>query len=135
MTAYLLEDGVEKVMYLVDPRIAPQQEFDLQIYNLGLGISLQGDAFIWLMRPENETKANTWNQSMAAAFGMAKLKWVRVVSSKEASCYRTIVAKEDFPEPNWPQRTFEEYLDLAFRDRIISDLEHPVLRRLRGEIV
>jgi hypothetical protein len=34
------------------------------------------------------------------------------------------------PEPEWPDATFEELLNAAFRDRVISDLGHPVLQSI-----
>ena len=37
-------------------------------------------------------------------------------------------------EPVWPDTTFQEIIDIGFRDKKISDLGHPVLKRLRGEI-
>ena len=34
------------------------------------------------------------------------------------------------PETPWPAATFEELLNAAFRDRVISDLGHPVLQSI-----
>jgi hypothetical protein len=39
-----------------------------------------------------------------------------------------------FPDPVWPSLCFEELLKIAFKGRMINDLDHVVLRRLRGEI-
>jgi hypothetical protein len=47
--------------------------------------------------------------------------------------YEIFEAMGKLPEPEWPDLTFEQILEIAFRDRFISDLNHPVLRRLRGE--
>jgi hypothetical protein len=39
-----------------------------------------------------------------------------------------------FPTPEWPDHLpFREMLKIAFRDRIVDGLDHPVLKRLRGE--
>ena len=37
------------------------------------------------------------------------------------------------PDPEWPPLTFTEILRVAFRDRMIDSLEHPVVRQLRGQ--
>ena len=37
------------------------------------------------------------------------------------------------PEPEWPDLSFEAMYRIAFRDRLISSPDHPVLKRLRGE--
>jgi hypothetical protein len=36
-------------------------------------------------------------------------------------------------EPAWPDLTFRDWLELAFKGFTIDSLEHPVLRRLRLE--
>ena len=36
-------------------------------------------------------------------------------------------------EPEWPDVTFNELLRIAFRDRLVDRLDHPVIKRLRGD--
>ena len=49
--------------------------------------------------------------------------------------YRIDVAMGAFPDPVWPSGlTFQDLLKIAFKGKMIEDLDHPVLRRLRGEI-
>ena len=43
-------------------------------------------------------------------------------------------ATGQLPDPEWPDLPFKELLRIAFKDRFISDLNHPVLHRLRGEV-
>ena len=50
------------------------------------------------------------------------------------NAYDIDVAMGAFPDPIWPSVTFPELLKIAFKGRMIEDLDHPVLRRLRGEI-
>jgi hypothetical protein len=35
-------------------------------------------------------------------------------------------------DPEWPRLTFQELLRIAFRDRLVDRLDHPVILRLRG---
>ena len=35
-------------------------------------------------------------------------------------------------EPVWPDISFEEILKIAFRDRYVDDVDHPLLQKLRG---
>jgi len=37
-------------------------------------------------------------------------------------------------EPTWPELSMREILSLAFRDKLITSLDHPIVRGLRGEI-
>lgn len=38
------------------------------------------------------------------------------------------------PEPDWPATGFEDILNIAFRGRFIDSIDHPVLRKIRGEV-
>jgi hypothetical protein len=46
--------------------------------------------------------------------------------------YRIYQAEGALTEPEWPDRTLNEILEIAFRDRIVDSEHHPVVRRLRG---
>jgi hypothetical protein len=39
----------------------------------------------------------------------------------------------EFESKPWPTETWDELLDIAFRDRKILSLDHPVLRALCGD--
>jgi hypothetical protein len=35
-------------------------------------------------------------------------------------------------EPAWPNESDEELIKIAFREKFISSMDHPVIRRLKG---
>jgi hypothetical protein len=35
-------------------------------------------------------------------------------------------------EPVWPEASFQDLIKIAFRDRLITTIDHPVIKRLRG---
>jgi hypothetical protein len=39
----------------------------------------------------------------------------------------------DPPEPNWPPMTFTQILETAFGARFIDSLNHPLIKKLRGD--
>jgi hypothetical protein len=61
----------------------------------------------------------------------AKRLWVRV-GWQDRKGYESYRAPGDFGEPQWPEKTFEELLDLAFQATYIDSLDHPVIRDLMG---
>ena len=79
-------------------------------------------------------KRNQWLDSKQLAIELTKTKWVRIVSNMEAKSYEAIVALGEMPDPVWPPESFEELVQLAFRDHYISDRNHPALKKLRGEL-
>jgi hypothetical protein len=48
--------------------------------------------------------------------------------------YDVFEATATLPEPQWPDQSFQELLKVGFKDRQIDSLDHPVIRKLRGEI-
>ena len=58
--------------------------------------------------------------------------WVRVKANMSLGAYETTAAESLIPEPEWPQQSFQELLRIAFKDRLVDRLDHPVVKRLRG---
>ena len=97
-------------------------------------VNRQGVVFLWPVRlPGADGKINNWWQSALEAAEMAGKGWVRVQSNMNLGAYEVFNATGDIPEPKWPEASFRELLNVAFKGRKIDDLEHPVLKRLRGE--
>ena len=48
--------------------------------------------------------------------------------------YRIMKAKGDLGEPEWPSLSFNELLDVAFKDRVISSEDHPIFNKLLGRL-
>ena len=91
--------------------------------------------FIWpCSLPGADGRPNRWHESAIEAARLAESHWVRVVSDMAAGFYVPYAAQGDLPDPIWPDMTLSDLLRLAFGQRFISDLNHPVLRQLRGEV-
>ena len=58
--------------------------------------------------------------------------WTRVSANLAAGCYEIAVAEAVATEPQWPNLSFQDLLRIAFKDRLITSLNHPVVKRLRG---
>jgi len=54
-------------------------------------------------------------------------------SDMSAGAYVVYEAAGNIPDPEWPDLTFKEIVGLAFKDRVVSSLDHPLVKRLRGE--
>ncbi len=90
---------------------------------------------LWPVRmPTADGRNNSWADSRWAAAQLAMTRWVSVRSNMAAGAYDAVVANATIPDPVWPDVAFERLLELGFKGRIITSLDHPVLRRLRGEV-
>jgi hypothetical protein len=84
--------------------------------------------------PGEDGRIDAWNQSAMIAAERARQCWVRVTSDRHLGAYELFEAPADLPEPEWPDISFQEIFDIAFRGRQIEDIDHPVLKQLRGEL-
>jgi hypothetical protein len=121
--------------YLLTPSIAREVPGEFVMVMMRTVITRQGTITLWPIRlPDADGRINEWHQSAADAAKYAEEHWVRVKSNKAIRGYDQIPVPEDVtvPEPTWPDLSFQELLRIAFRDRLIDRLDHPVIKRLRG---
>jgi hypothetical protein len=123
-------------LYLIRPDLRPALALEptVSIRLLVTACTRQGQTFLWPVRlPDATGKLDTWNDSARQAVDRASGSWVRLISNRTLGSYDVLTAPGELGEPAWPALTFAELLKLAFKDRKIEALDHPVLRRLRGE--
>ena len=95
----------------------------------------QGVFFIWPVRlPGTDGKVDEWSRSALEAADMAQGGWVRVAANLSLGAYEVFEATANLPTPDWPDKPFGELLRVAFRDKLIDSVDHPVLQKLRGEV-
>ena len=133
----VIELKEDNELYLVDPSLwsALAGESTFGPRALITSINRQNVLFLWPIRlPDSDGRIDDWNRSALDASQFAKDKWVRVQSNRSLGSYEIFEATGNCGAPSWESvPAFSEVLRIAFKDRFIQDLEHPVLRRLRGE--
>jgi hypothetical protein len=127
----------ERETYLVTsplwPELAAEATFSPRVFFTA--VNRQGVLFLWSIRlPGPDGKHDDWNRSAVEAAQMAQKTWVRVTANNSLGAYEVFEATAKLPEPNWPESPFKELLRVAFKDKFIDSLDHPILRKLRGEV-
>ncbi len=133
----VLELKEDRETYLVVPGLWPGLASDPTFSPrlLVTTVNRQGVLFLWPIRlPETDGKLDDWSRSAMDAANEAKTRWVRITANMSLGAYEVAVASGQVAEPEWPDISFQEIIRIAFRDKMIDDWNHPVLRRLRGEI-
>jgi hypothetical protein len=98
-------------------------------------VNRQGVLFLWPIRlPGPDGKRDEWSRTALEAADLARRGWVRVTANLGLGAYDVFTATGTLPDPDWPALSFRELLRVAFRERFIDSPDHPVLRRLRGEV-
>ncbi len=131
----ILELKEKRETYLVDQDLWAEMAGEIVPKVLYTVMTRSGILSLWPIRlPGEDGRLDEWNRSALEAAQMAKKNWIRVSANMGLGAYDVYQAKGDIPEPEWPETTFTEILRVAFKDRFINSLNHPVLRGLRGEI-
>jgi hypothetical protein len=129
----IIELEEERENYLVTPNTAADLQNELRVKTLFTAINRQGMVFLL---PVPVTAADMrileWHRSLREGAEMAMRRWVRVQANRNMGAYEISEATGAIPEPTWPDVPFRELLRIAFRDRFIDRLDHPVVRQLRG---
>ncbi len=100
-----------------------------------LAVTRQGLPFLWPLRlPGPDGKTPDWVSIPLEAAKAAETRWVKLFWDLSQRRHRIKVSEHLADEPQWPTQTFPELLRLAFKDRAITTLDHPILKRLRGEV-
>ncbi|MER3448117.1 MAG: hypothetical protein C4291_15420 [Candidatus Dadabacteria bacterium] len=127
----------DREIYLVDSKVrdllASESTFGHRL--LITTINRQGTVFLWPIRLAGpDGRHDTWSKSALEAANIATKRWIRIQANISLGAYEVYEAIGDLEAPEWPELAFKELLRIAFKNRYIDSLDHPVLKRLRGEI-
>jgi hypothetical protein len=96
-------------------------------------VNQRGTPFLWpLALGDGTGRRNAWHDTAREAAEMAKDKWVKIMSDMAAGSYRVFVAKGLLPDPQFPDKTLEELLRIAFRGRIVDSIDHAIVKQSLG---
>lgn len=129
-TIELTEDNE---LYLVVPGVAVQLPGEYFSTTLFTAINRQGVVRLWPVKlPGPDGRINEWHRSLGEAAERAIDRWIRVKSNRALGAYEIFEASASIADPEWPTELFQQLLRIAFRDRVIDRLDHPLISRLRG---
>jgi hypothetical protein len=123
--------------YIVSPNLRDYLAGDIQPTLLVVCVSRNSPLpFLWgLTLPGADGRPNRWHESAIEAAKIAEGQWTKVSADMSGGCYSVSVAVGNLPEPDWSEvLAIGELMKLSFKDRFIGSTDHPVLKRLRGEL-
>jgi hypothetical protein len=131
----VLELKEERLSYLVEPSLAPYLPGEAVSKVLIPAITSHQALFLYPIKlPDERGRHDEWNAVALEAAERARSRWIRLTANIGAGTYDVLEAMAAFSEPDWPEMPLQRMLSMAFKDRFVETLDHPVLKRLRGEI-
>ena len=131
----IIELKDEREEYIVTASLVPELIGEFVIKTLYLAINRQGTLFFWPVRlPGPDGKDMNWWKSAREAAVLAMKDWVRIKANMNLGAYDIFKAASVISEPDWPTLGYWELIKIAFRDHLIDRIDHPVIKRLRGQV-
>lgn len=135
--AFVLLDGNKlgaDGMYAISPDVVAEIPDHVRAYQLRLAVTTFDVPYlIPVPLPGADGKRNVWHVSLGHAVSLAESDWIRISANTMRGSYDVYRALSQTQAPKWPDLDFDQLLELAFRDRLILNREHPLLAQLRGE--
>lgn len=133
--AMILENKEARESYVVVTEVAQEISELVRPVMLHAAIDRQNNVFLVpVPLPGEDGTRNPWHESLAQAVEHAKLKWIRITANMHIGGYDVNEAQAELPEPDWPAHDIDALVQVAFRGKIITGLDHPVVQSLLGRI-
>jgi hypothetical protein len=130
----IIELKDEREEYIVTASLVPELTGEYVTKTLYLAINRQGTLFFWPVRlPSPDGKDMNWWRSGREAADLAMEDWVRVKANMNLGAYDIFKAESVISKPEWPEIGFWDLIKIAFRDHLVDRIDHPVIKRLRGQ--
>jgi hypothetical protein len=131
-------EGIDRELFLVLPELWPSLQLTESTFGTRLLLTYytrQGVVGLWPIKlVEPGGRPNPWSRSALQAAELAQTRWARVQADTALGAYRVDLATGIGDEPRWPDCGFHQLLKIAFKDHVITSPDHPVLKKLRGEV-
>ena len=118
--------------YLIEPDVMQEVEDLAKPSRLVQAIDRQNNVFIWPLTIPSQDRPNSWHLSAMEVAISAEISWTRMHSNPSLGAYEIFYAEGNLDEPEWPELSMNELLEIAFKNKIIDRPDHLVLRLLRG---
>jgi hypothetical protein len=131
----IIELKDEREEYIVVAELVPALVGEFVTKTLFTAINRQGTVFFWPVRlPSPDGKNLDWWRSSREAAELAMKSWIRVRANMNLGAYDIFQAESVIADPEWPQLACWELIKIAFRDHLVDRIDHPVIKRLRGQV-
>jgi hypothetical protein len=128
-----IKDDADRGIYMVAPAIRDELAFEVKPVLLLPYADRQSNVGIWpIALPGNDGRTSEWHSSAMRIAQEAKKGWVRMVANMTVGAYDLYTTTADLPPPKWPDKSMGELIQIAFKDRFIASMDHPIVRKLQG---
>lgn len=128
--AVIEEEGGDVYLVNADLQLPDDVMQFVSHVNLLTALTHRGKLFVWYFKNTD----TSWASSALRVARRAQDEWVRIMADFESGGYNIFPAPEPLrsKKPVFPSMSPEEIFTLAFDNRMITSVDDPIIRRLRG---
>jgi hypothetical protein len=105
------------------------------IAEIVLAINTQAEVFLWPLKLRSPLgRISDWSISALECVERAQTDWVQMEADMSQGMYRVVLAEDRLGDPEWPEQSFKELLEMGLKHRRIDSLDHEVIKQLRGRL-
>ena len=120
--------------YAIAPELVSELSEEIRDAYLAACISDEGALFLWpILKPKSDGSGIQLYENDLADLSLSRAQWVRRQWIHGSKSYKVDTADTE-KVPEWPESNIVDWIERGFKGRFIDDLEHPQVRRLRGEL-
>jgi hypothetical protein len=98
-------------------------------------VDADGELCIWPIRlPGADGRIDDYNRTAYEHADRARNEWGRIVANRRLGSYDFWAPRGVLKEPKWPAMNVDAIYEIALRNRVITSLDHAILKALRGEV-
>src|SRR5262249_30856807 len=123
----------EQEFYLVHPSLAEALEGETVAKTIYTVINRHSVVSLWpVTLPPSDGKDSDWWKSERDAAEREMTRGFRSVQTMSGGANKFWEAPASMAEPEWPDMPLQTMLRIAFTGRLVDQLDHPIVKRLRG---
>jgi hypothetical protein len=102
--------------------------------NLHVAVDGHGEYFLLLVKQPNPGQGqedNAWYTTARTVAAAAMREWVKVTKPSGDRGWGHVPVQHKMFKPQWPTKPFEDLLNTAFPDRVITSLNHDLIQQYK----
>ena len=130
---YFLLEMEGRDSYIVAPDVAKQKtdEDVIRPVLIVRYVTMAGEEGLWPLKLDQpDARSNRWNTSALRALEEAEKGWVRLISAKTHYHFQPSKKTLEQMPPKFSDRSFQDLINIAFKDRTIASLDHEIWEAL-----
>ena len=124
---HAIKDQKANKLFVVNRRILSLVGTQARLYRVRQAITTDGELYLWPAPVEGRLESDITHLNAQQA---ALSQWIRI--EWDGKAFVAVEPQGDMGEPEWPELTFQQVLEMGLAGHLINNADHVLIRRLQG---